>query len=419
MATRLTSQLADGAFQVALASYVVFSPERQATPAKIASALAVLLLPYSLLGPFTGVLLDRWRRRQVLLRANLLRAGLAAATAALLLTSRADWSFYAAALLVTAVNRFVLAGLSASLPHTVPAEKLITANAVAPTAGTVAATLGGGAALVVQLVVPPGSGADAAVVAIAGALYLVSAGCAATMPVALLGPARVRRIPLRAAVADTARGLRDGLRHLAARRAAADALAAVTAMRFCYGVLTVTMLMLCRYAFNDPSDTAAGLRTLGLAVGLSGAGFFVAALITPSAVRRLGVDGWIVACAAAAAVLEPLLGLTFRQAPVLAAAFFVGIATQGVKIATDTAVQSGVDDAYRGRVFALYDMLFNGAYVAAAALAALVLPADGRAPHVLAALAVLYALVAAGHALGRRRRARLNVTRVPQSSKGS
>ncbi|MET7592631.1 hypothetical protein ABZS92_38215, partial [Streptomyces sp. NPDC005444] len=31
----------------------------------IASAMAVLLLPYSLIGPFAGVLLDRWRRRQV------------------------------------------------------------------------------------------------------------------------------------------------------------------------------------------------------------------------------------------------------------------------------------------------------------------------------------------------------------------
>ena len=77
LAVRLLSQGADGVYQVALATYVVFSPEKQTSAAAIASAMAVLLLPYSLVGPFAGVLLDRWRRRQVFLYGNLLRALLA------------------------------------------------------------------------------------------------------------------------------------------------------------------------------------------------------------------------------------------------------------------------------------------------------------------------------------------------------
>ena len=77
LAVRVLSQSADGVYQVALATYVVFSPENQTTPAAIASAMAVLLLPYSLIGPFAGVLLDRWPRRQVFLYGNLLRAALA------------------------------------------------------------------------------------------------------------------------------------------------------------------------------------------------------------------------------------------------------------------------------------------------------------------------------------------------------
>ena len=64
------------------------------------------------------------------------------------------------------------------------------------------------------------------------------------------------------------------------------------------------------------------------------------------------------------------------------------------KIATDTVVQSSVDDAYRGRVFALYDMLFNIAFVGAAGLAALMLPQDGRSPALVTTVAALYALVA-------------------------
>ncbi|HVC73461.1 MAG TPA: hypothetical protein VNC85_06785, partial [Mycobacteriales bacterium] len=71
--TRLTSQCADGVFQASLAGVVLFSPESAGDPAEIASAFAVLLLPYSLIGPFAGVLLDRWRRQRVLLWSNVLR----------------------------------------------------------------------------------------------------------------------------------------------------------------------------------------------------------------------------------------------------------------------------------------------------------------------------------------------------------
>ena len=96
---RLLSQLSDGVFQVALAAYVVFSPEKQATPGAVASAMAVLLLPYSLLGPFAGVLLDRWRRRQVLLYGNLLRACCSACgTGGLVLLRVPDWLFFLSAL---------------------------------------------------------------------------------------------------------------------------------------------------------------------------------------------------------------------------------------------------------------------------------------------------------------------------------
>ena len=47
----------------------------------VASALVVMLLPFSVVGPFTGPFIDRWRRRQTLLAGNLLRAGLIVATA--------------------------------------------------------------------------------------------------------------------------------------------------------------------------------------------------------------------------------------------------------------------------------------------------------------------------------------------------
>lgn len=396
LAVRLLSQGADGVYQVALATYVVFSPEKQTSAAAIASAMAVLLLPYSLVGPFAGVLLDRWRRRQVFLYGNLLRALLACVTAVLMLSHVPDWLFYVSALCVTAVNRFVLAGLSASLPRVVDDDRLVIANSLSPTAGTLAATAGGGLAFVVRLAA---SDSDAAVVLLGAALYLCSSLASLRLGRELLGPDPELVQPrLASALTGTARGLAAGVRHLAepGRREAAWSLAAMTLMRFCYGALTVMVLMLCRYAWSDGSDD--GLALLGLAVGISGAGFFVAAVMTPAAAGRLGPVGWITVCAGAAAVLVPALGLAFTEVPMLIAAFVLGLVTQGSKIATDTIVQSSVDDGFRGRIFSLYDVLFNVAFVGAAGVAALMLPSDGRSVSLLVTIAVIYGAIAASMA---------------------
>ncbi|MFF7827453.1 MFS transporter [Streptomyces rochei] len=391
LAVRLLSQGADGVYQVALATYVVFSPEKQTSPAAIASAMAVLLLPYSLVGPFAGALLDRWRRRQVFLYGNLLRAVLASVTAVLMVASVPDWLFYVSALCVTAVNRFVLAGLSAALPRVVDAERLVIANSLSPTAGTLAATAGGGLAFVVRLVV---ADSDAAVVLLGAALYLCGALASLSIAVELLGPDRTRAPHLASALAVTARDLVAGVRHLAApaRREAAWSLAGMTLMRFCYGALLVMLLMLCRYALT--SDTDEGLALLGLALGVSGAGFFAAAVITPWAAGRLGPGRWMAVCAGIATVLVPALGLPFATAPLLVAAFVLGLTTQGAKIATDTVVQSSVDDAFRGRIFSVYDVLFNVAFVGAAGVAALMLPPDGRSVTLIVTVTVIYGAVA-------------------------
>ena len=394
LAVRLLSQGADGVYQVALAAHVVFSPEKQTSATAIASAMAVLLLPYSLVGPFAGVLLDRWRRRQVFLYGNLLRALLASLTAVLMLSGVPDWLFYTSALCVTAVNRFVLAGLSAALPRVVDPGRLVMANSLSPTAGTLAATLGGGLAFVVRLV---GSGSDAAVVLVGAGLYMCSALASLRLAPDLLGPDRRPVRPrLGAAALGTARGLASGVRHLAEppRREAARALTAMTLMRFCHGALTVMVLMLCRYAWSSGTDDD-GLALLGLAVAVSGAGFFAAAVLTPAGAGRFGPGGWIFVCAGSATVLAPALGLTFARVPVLIAAFALGLATQGAKIATDTVVQSSVDDGFRGRIFAVYDVLFNVAFVAAAAVAALMLPPDGRSAALVVTVTVIYGVIAA------------------------
>src|SRR6185295_13253995 len=179
--TRLTSQAADGAFQAALASLFFFSPERQTSAGSVAAAFATLLLPYSVVGPFAGVLLDRWRRRQVLVYANLVRAGMVLGVAGLSAADVTGIPLYAAVLACLSVNRFFLAGLSAALPHVVTRAELVMANSVSTTTGTVVAILGGGIGFGLKKLFGEGSAADAQVIVVAALGYIISAMVAARM----------------------------------------------------------------------------------------------------------------------------------------------------------------------------------------------------------------------------------------------
>ncbi len=408
-AVRVTSQFADGVFQVALASYVIFSPEQAPSPAAIAGALAVVLLPFSILGPFVGVFLDRWSRRQVLLVSNLVRVVLVGAIAAGVATGLHVGTLLVVILAALSVNRFLLAGLSASLPHVVDPPDLIMANAVTPTSGTLASLAGVGVGTAVRVATAPVTAVDAnvAVLLLAAVVYGAAALLALRIPRPLLGPDYDPARPaVREAARHVARGLVDGIVHLGQRRTAAHGLAAIGAHRFFFGVSTVMLILLHRNYFNTPDATDAAFNGLALAILVSGAGFITAAFLTPAVTEHITLRAWILTLLGAAAVTQLVPGALFTEAALLVSAYFLGIASQGIKICVDTLVQAGVDDAFRGRVFALYDVIFNVAFVAAAAVAAVVLPFSGRSHAVLVAIALGYVATAFLYARASRRHSR-------------
>jgi MFS family permease len=393
--TRLTSQAADGAFQSALASLFFFSPEKQTSATSVAAAFATLLLPYSLVGPFAGVLLDRWRRRQILVFSNLLRATMVLGVAALVAANVTGPTLYVAVLACLSVNRFFLSGLSAALPHVVVREELVMANSVSTTSGTIVAIIGAGIGFGLKRLFGDGNQANAQVIVVAALGYVISATIASRMQRDLLGPDLANEpARTREAVRGVARGLVDGARHVWTHRPAGRALAAIASHRFFYGISTISGILLFRSYFNDPDDVDAGLAGLASAFAASGLGFFLAALITPEITHRVRKTTWITTCFVLAAATSAVYIVVLQEWMLLLGAFVVGIAAQGSKICVDTIVQESIDDAYRGRVFSFYDVLFNVSFVSAAAFGALALPADGNSPPVFAVVAAGYALTA-------------------------
>ena len=399
-AVRLGSQLGDGVFQVALASYVLFSPEREPDAGKIAALFAVTLLPYSILGPFTGVLLDRWSRRQILFVANLTRAVLVLGIAAIVAADNDGVPFYAMVLLTLGVNRFLLSGLSAGLPHVVDPDELVMANAVTPTTGTALFIAGGGVGALVKLV----ADSDITVLVTTSVIYTLAALLALRLGRRQLGPDMTGAEPgVWEAIRGIVAGLVAGGKHLNERRQALAGLLAIGSLRFFFGLVTVGMILLYRNYFYDESQRDRAFAALALATGLVGAGLFVAALVTPWATRRMTLHRWIALLFAVSAVVTAMPGGLYTQPALLVAGFITGFCAQGVKISVDTLVQTQVDDTFRGRVFSLYDMIFNVAQVSAAALGAVILPDTGKSYAVLAFVVLGFAATAVVYALGTRR----------------
>ncbi|MEU6409707.1 MFS transporter [Microbispora sp. NPDC046933] len=390
-ATRLVSQFSDGIFQLAVGGYAFFSPDRQASATAIAAGLAVLLLPYSVLGPFVGVFIDRWSRRQILVVAPFVRGTLLVLAACLVASGAPDAVFYAAALGVLAVNRFFLAALGASLPHVVPGEHLMMGNAVTPTSGTVLTFVGMGAGVALRAVAGSDDTGVAVLLACSGLVFGLSALIARTMERSLLGPAYDPDRPqAREAVRHVLTGLVDGARHLAHRRAAAAALGGMATHRLMFGISTAAVVMLYRYSFTSNPDDA--LKGITLVLGAVGVGSFAAVLVTPWATDRFRIETWVPMMLVTCGVLEFALCATFHQWAFVAAGLVIGVAGQSVKICADTVVQRDVEDAYLGRAFSVYDMLFNGMTVLGAVLAAGLLPPDGRSYLALAVIGIGYLL---------------------------
>jgi MFS family permease len=376
---------------------VLFNPERAADPAAIAAGFTVLLLPYSIIGPFAGALLDRWDRRRILVVANLLRGVLILLTALSVGTGMTGLPLFAGALIAVGVSRFVNSGLSAALPHVVAEPHLVEANALASTMGAVVSVVGAGCAVLLRDVFGADNRGSGLVTAVAVLGSVIGAALAARFRRGRLGPDLVDENTQ--TVVAVAHGLVDGGRVALRTPSVAAGFVALFAHRAAFGASLLITVLLLRFRFTDVGPFRAGMPGLGEVAVAGGAGLLVAGLCTARIVGRFGRRGAVCGALAVAAVAQAGLGLPMVLPTILLAAFVLTAAGQVVKLCVDSAAQRDVGDETRGRVFALYDTLFNITQVIAVALTAALVPRDGHAPWLVLAATVLYLAGMAGYVL--------------------
>jgi len=396
LAVRWSGQMTDGIFQSALASFVLFSPDRQTNALNAALGFAVVLLPYSIVGPFVGTVLDRISRQRALFFSNFLRSFNLLIVALLVFTGTTGVALTVVVLIAFGINRLILAALSAGLPLLVNPNSLVTANAMAVTGGSVLVVVGGGIGVGVRALVDSlaiADHADALLIVLASSGYFISALLTTRMDKFEIGPQ-----PHEIEAASFTQGfkdMREGFGFLVIHSDAARGIAATAVHRGGLTALTLTALLLERNTFNDPALPENGLKGFGFALSFAGLGVLIGAFIAPYGVSKVGRHRWIRTTLFLSALCPLILAVEQTQVTLIATAFLTSLFGQNLKVTNDALVQSKIDDYFRGRVFAVYDVLVNGAIVSGGLLAALLLPPSGISSVVPLCVSTAYFLVAA------------------------
>ena len=350
IAAQAFSQAADGLYQIALATTLVFSVETARTPAQVTKLLAVTTIPFALVGPFTGPFIDRFSRRSVLVGSKIVMTALTLAMVPA--GSGPEPLLLALIVLNVSINRFFHATKNAVLPTLVPSERYLVANAVSTTTGMVFAL--GGAVIAGPVV----DATSRTIGLVAGAACMaVSAVLAATLPL----PAGEKRglAGIASELRENIRDVRDGIRILRSSAQASYGVISVWAIRALLGFVVLASLVLLRARFDIQ---ASGFSAVWAALGVGG---FVGAILVHPVARRVGYRGVaplaMVVAAVAAAVGGPIASLL----ALLPAVFVGGACMSATKISADTLVQRGIPDRYRGRAFTVYEIGYNGAFVVA------------------------------------------------------
>ncbi len=392
---RWLGQISDGIFQSALASFVLFSPERQANPVSAALAFSVVLLPYSIVGPYVGTLLDRFSRQRIIQFANYSRAANLLIIALLIRQGSTGVLLTLFVLIAFGINRLILAGLSAGLPLVVLKEKLVTANALAVTGGTIGVVLGGGIGIGAKKLFDAHLSSDVS----DGSIILIACLCYLTSGLLVRRLRRFEIGPKELESSQQDAGWREMVEGFHILRSHGDSLRGIIATAIQRGgltSLTMMVLLLERNTYHNPNNPDAGLSGFAAMLTIAGFGIALGAFVSPFLVGRFGRHKWI---RIAMVIGTPSLILYILIPSVYTigiTAFSLAAAGQAVKVTNDALVQAKIHDEYRGRVFAFYDMAVNSAIVIGAFIAAFVLPISGNSKLLPLIIFLTYGLTSFG-----------------------
>ena len=357
------AQAADGLAQAAFAEVLVLEPFDQGTAGRILQLFALTLIPYSVIAPFLGVFVDRWNRRSLLVWTNIIRG---VVLVSIPLWSRAlpdDFGLYGGLLVLLGFGRLFLVTKGAVLPAVLHDHHLLRGNSVSAGGGMISALVGGVAGIGAVAVI----GGDGAFV-IAGGIYVVASYLMRRLNESYSAPHEPDE-DLRQAVRRIAVELGEGVEAIATRVQAKLPLIGIFLLRTLGILVAIGAIFVIKREYPDAEDQVGRLASSAGALATAGIGAFVGAVTAPFLGRRYTKPQLMLLGFVISGVGIVALGGISSIAAVLGLTFFGGYGGFVTKIAVDAQLQEVLPDRYRGRAFALYDILYNLASVVAAAIA--------------------------------------------------
>jgi len=403
MGVQFLAQAGDGLFQTAVAKAVAFGGQKgfdvesASSVDELITIVLVLFVPYTIISPFLGVVIDRWDRRKLLFVSNGLRALLVAVIALLGVQTTAEEPvggllgteilpsafLFLVFMLTLAATRVVLATKAAALPATLDGSSLVEANAVSQLGGALFQLGAAGVAFVASSLVP------AAPLVLAGAVvYGVAASIA--MLIQRAGEPHPSA-GLAAEVARVFRSILAGFREVAGNAKAAASISTYFWLRFLWSFTIVGVAFIARDLVADDD-----LQVLVLTGGAGAVGAVLGFISAARLHERVRTTAHLVlAASAVAGVAVAVLGGLEAKFTIAILTFFLGFGFFLGKISLDTMVQQALGDDFRGRAFSLYDIAYNLAWVIAAVIMKLFYDADTRG-MLIAGIGVVFLVGLAG-----------------------
>jgi MFS family permease len=299
--------------------------------------------PISMIAPFAGVLIDRWDRHRTILVTQVAAMLQSTALAAFALShSRNVWLLILLGAVQGVINAFDMPARQSFLGQMIE-DRADLPNAIALNSSMVNAARLLGPAIAAFLVAGWGAG--------------VCFALDATSYLAVIASLLMMRVPRRSAPARTSHVLADlaeGLRYvwnLPLVRAVLLLLASSSVLAGAYATLLPVIAA---------TTLHGGPHTLGILMSSAGSGALVGALYLASRTSVLGLTTVIKRCAlglGAGLVALELATTMWIAVPLL---FVIGMSMIMQLAATNTLVQTLVDDKMLGRVISLYAVAFFG-----------------------------------------------------------
>ncbi len=361
MATQWLSQAGDGLAQGAIATLIAFGgqkgfdPESAKSPDEVLRIVLYTLIPYTLLSPFLGVLIDRWDRRRLLMVTNALRAAVVLLVGLWGSGNAPDFVLFGAFLLTLMCTRLVLATKSAALPATLDDQDLHAANGISQLGGALFQLGGLGVALIGREMV----GADP-VLLVGGVVY----GAAAFAP-SLIKRAGDKRVPesFMRELAGVVRRIAAGIAEVARKPQAGASITTYFWLRYLWSFTLVAVGFVAQGLLDSDMKIAA------LTGGAGAAGAVLGFIVSGKLIKRVrSIAHLVLGASALAGTAVAVLGGIGKVATLPLLTFALGLGFFLGKISLDTLVQRALGDDFRGRAFSLYDIAYNMAWLLAAGI---------------------------------------------------